>query len=82
MNWVELVQKHWPNINAEQANELLWNATCFPMGSAEEIELQIISAYQKGQGSVSQAIAIVEEEMYEEFKRHKVMEVLKEQNGQ
>jgi hypothetical protein len=77
MNWVELVQKHWPNISPEDANELLWNATCFPMGDAETIELQIIQAYQKGNGNVSQAIAIVEDEMYEEFKRHKVMEVLK-----
>jgi hypothetical protein len=77
MNWVELVQQHWPNISPEDANELLWNATCFPMGDVETIEQQIKEAYRKGNGNVSQAIAIVEDEMYEEFKRHKVMEVLK-----
>jgi hypothetical protein len=77
MNWVELVQRHWPNISPEDANELLWNATCFPMGSADDIEQQIKEAYIKGNGNVSQAIAVVEDEMYEEFKRYKVVDILK-----
>ena len=77
MNWVELVQRHWPDISSEDANEVLWNATCFPMGSVEQIEEQVKEAYRKGRGNVGQAIAIVEDEMFEEFKRHKVMEVLK-----
>ena len=80
MNWVELVQRNWPGISPEDANEVLWNATCFPMGSADQVEAQIKEAYIKGQGNVGQAIAQVEDEMFEEFKRHKVMEVLK--NGQ
>jgi hypothetical protein len=82
MNWIELVQQHWPGISQEDANEVLWNATCFPMGSVADVEQQIKEAYIKGQGNVGQAIAVVEDEMFEEFKRHKVMEVLKEQNGQ
>lgn len=77
MNWGELVQRHWPNISAEEASELLWNATCFPMGDAETIEQQIKAAYIKGNGNVSQAIAVVEDEMYEEFKQLKVMDTLK-----
>lgn len=77
MNWVNLVQKHWPDISAEDANQILWNATCFPMGSADQIEEQIKQAYTKGNGNVGQAIAIVEDQMFEEFKRLKVMEVLK-----
>jgi RNase P/RNase MRP subunit POP5 len=52
------------------------------MGNAEEIEKQIIEAYQKSHGNVGLAIAQVEDEMYEEFKKYKVMEVLKEQSGQ
>lgn len=80
MNWVELVQQHWPGISDTDANEVLWNATCFPLGDAATIEEQIKEAYIKGQGNVGQAIAVVEDEMFEEFKRHKVMEVLK--NGQ
>ena len=77
MNWINLVKKHWPGIEDDAANEVLWNATCFPMGSAEQIEEQIKEAYIKGQGNVGQAIAIVEDEMFEEFKRHKVMDTLK-----
>ena len=77
MNWVELVKKHWPGISDNDATDVLWSATCFPMGDAETIEQQIKEAYIKGQGSVGQAIAQVEDEMFEEFKRHKVMEVLK-----
>jgi len=77
MNWVDLVQQHWPGISAEDANDVLWNATCFPMGDAAMIEEQVKQAYIKGKGNVSEAIAIVEDEMFEEFKRHKVMEVLK-----
>lgn len=82
MNWVEMVQRHWPKIDQEVASMLLWNATCFPMGTAEEIEEQIKTAYIKSHGDVGLAIAQVEDEMWEEFKKYKVMEVLKEQNGQ
>lgn len=78
MNWIELVQRHWPGVDEEAANALLWNATCFPIGTVEQIEEQIKEAYAKGQGNVGQAIAIVEDEMFEEFKRYKVMEVLKD----
>ena len=77
MNWIELVKKHWPNISNESANELLWNATCFPMGDAEIIEAQLIEAYTKSKGDVGYAIALVEEEMWEEFKRFKTMDILK-----
>lgn len=77
-----MVQRHWPDIDQESASMLLWSATCFPMGNAEEIEKQIIEAYQKSHGDVGLAIAQVEDEMYEEFKKYKVMEVLKEQSGQ
>lgn len=77
MNWLELVHKHWPGIDDEAANAVLWNATCFPMGTAVMVEEQIKEAYIKGHGNVSEAIAIVEDEMFEEFKRYKVMDVLK-----
>lgn len=77
MNWAELVQRHWPGISAEDTTRLLWNATCFPMGDADMIEEQIKQAYVKGAGDVGQAIAMVEDEMFEEFKRYKVMDTLK-----
>lgn len=77
MNWVELVQRHWPGISDEDANNVLWNATCFPMGDAELVEEQIKEAYVKGNGNVAQAIAVVEDEMFEEFKRFKTMDILK-----
>ena len=77
MNWVELVNKHWPNLEQEAASMLLWSVTCFPMGDVETIEAQIIEAYNKSHGDVGLAIAQVEDEMYEEFKKRKVMEVLK-----
>ena len=47
MNWIELVKKHWPNISNEGANDILWNATCFPMGSAELVEEQIKEGLSK-----------------------------------
>jgi hypothetical protein len=77
MNWIELVKKHWPGIDNNAANDVLWSATCFPMGDVTTIEEQIKQAYIKGNGNVGQAIAMVEDEMFEEFKRYKVMEVLK-----
>jgi hypothetical protein len=78
MNWVELVQKHWPGIDQEAANEVLWNATCFPMGDAETVEAQIVEAYNKSKGDVGLAIAQVEDAMWEEFKRLRVLEILKD----
>lgn len=77
MNWVELVKRHWPDIDDRLANELLWNVTCFPMGNAELVEAQIIEAYTKSKGDVGLAIAQVEDEMFEEFKRFKTMDILK-----
>lgn len=77
MNWVELVKKHWPGIDDTAANEVLWSATCFPMGSAEQVEEQIKEAHDRSHGDVGLAIAQVEDEMFEQFKRHKVMDTLK-----
>lgn len=77
MNWIELVQANWPGIDDQGAHEILWNATCFPMGDAEMISKQVRDVYEKSGGNISLAIALVEDEMFEEFKRHKVMEILK-----
>ena len=78
MNWVELVQKHWPNITDEEASAVLWNATSFPMGDAEEIEQQIISAYNSSGGIVDAAIALAEMALEKEFERHTMLNILKD----
>ena len=41
MTWVELVKKYFPNASEEEIDFILWEKTCFPMGSAEEVEKQL-----------------------------------------
>lgn len=38
---VEALQRHFPELSEEAGCDLLWEQTCFPFGSCEQIESQI-----------------------------------------
>lgn len=77
MTGIELVKQYWPGVSDEAADALLWSVTCFPLGNPEQYAEQLETAYNKSNGNVGLAIAQVEDEMFEEFKRYKIMDVLK-----
>jgi hypothetical protein len=39
--WVDLVREYFPDIAAEDAEYLLWEKTCFPLGSLEQVKQQL-----------------------------------------
>ncbi len=41
MTWLELVKKYFPNACDEEADFILWEKTCYPVGSAETVEKQL-----------------------------------------
>lgn len=41
MTWLDLVRKYFPDANEETCDFILWEKTCFPLGSPEEVETQI-----------------------------------------
>ncbi len=61
--WIGLVRKHFSLITDTDAEMILWEATCFPMCSAEKVEQQLIEAYQKSGGSVNVALGQAYAEM-------------------
>lgn len=77
--WFELVRKHWPGITDEDVELVLWNATCFPFGSVEQVTAQLIEKYQQSNGSPEYAVAIADREMNEEMKRY--LAAQREDNG-
>jgi len=41
MTWLELAKKYFPGISNEEADFILWELTCFPVGSAAQVEEQL-----------------------------------------
>ncbi len=48
MNWLQLCQSMEPSINADVAEVLLWNNTCFPFGPVKTIYKQLNGAIRAG----------------------------------
>lgn len=41
MTWYDLVRRYFPNASDELCEYILWEETCFPVGSVEDVERQI-----------------------------------------
>ena len=41
MTWADLVRKYFPDADDQLVEFLLWEKTCFPLGSVEEVEGQL-----------------------------------------
>lgn len=40
-NMIELVREHLPGVSDEEAGYILWNHTCFPFGTQEQVKAQL-----------------------------------------
>lgn len=48
MTWSDLVRKYFPTATDRDADFVLWEHTCFPMGSAEDVEEQLKAIAKRG----------------------------------
>ena len=62
---IAAVEKHYPELSDEEGGELLISATCFPFGSPEQIEDQLIELKDKTDGTMGGAIAFAHKELDE-----------------
>lgn len=54
--WFDLVRKHWPGINDDEADLVLWNATCFPFGTVDQVTSNIIEMHARSGGDPREAV--------------------------
>jgi hypothetical protein len=74
--WNDLVQSIWPNVTAEQAEILLWETTCFPMGTAEDVERQLRENYQRSGGDVDLIVKLVYADIDQHIQENRFWEAL------
>jgi len=57
------VEWHYPKLSDEERGELLMSATCFPFGSPETIEAQLVELKEKTDGTLHGAIVWAHQEL-------------------
>ena len=66
---VDVVTSHYGHLSAEDRAELLWSATCFPFGSPDQLEAQLIEMKAETDGTLEAAIDFAGRQMDAEFTR-------------
>ena len=66
---IDAAKRHYPDFSDEEVGALLMNATCFPFGSPELVERQIIEVRQNTDGSLQSAIDFAHEELDREMNK-------------
>mgnify|MGYP003323478920 CR=1 FL=1 len=79
--WPELVRTIWPKATDDQVELLLWETTCYPMGSAEQVEQQLRDIYTKSNGDVALALEITYKEISEQMAKNATWEALSDEIG-
>ena len=62
------VEWHYPHLSDEERGEILMSATCFPFGSPEHIEAQLIELKEKTDGTLRGALIFAHDEMDRQMK--------------
>lgn len=62
MTHSEGIQHIWPGLSDEDAKRLLWEATCYPFGDWNRVEMQLREKHEQSGGDVQRAIDIAHEE--------------------
>ena len=57
------VEWHYPNLTDEERGEVLMSATCFPFGSPELIEEQLVELKEKTDGTLRGALVFANAEL-------------------
>jgi hypothetical protein len=72
---IELARKYYPHLNDEDLGDLLIETTCFPFGNPEKVEKNLIELIENTDGTLEGAIEFANEQMQEEWAKHKANEV-------
>ena len=62
---LDIAKKHYPQLNDCDIAELLISGTCFPFGTPEQVEEQLIHAKSVTDGSLGAALSLADTEMDE-----------------
>jgi hypothetical protein len=68
--WIQLVRDNWPGISDEDADMVLWNATCFPFGTEAQVTKHIQEKCVQSNGDPVTAVDIAHRELDEAMRRH------------
>ena len=68
---IDVVAKHYPNLDENEVGDLLMSATSFPSGTPEEIEKQLLELKENTDGSLDAAINYANERLLVQMDRIK-----------
>ena len=60
---VDAVQQHWPDLTEHEQGSLLLGATCFPFGSAKQVEEELKRLAERTGCNLRAALALADAEM-------------------
>lgn len=64
---INLAKKYYPHMDDEELGDLLMEATCFPFGSPEQVERNLIELVENTDGTLQGAIDFTYKQMKEAF---------------
>lgn len=65
-SWIELARKYYPNASDSILSNILWSTTCFPFGTSEQVEKDLIEISSQTDDPIK-AIEIVAENLMKEW---------------
>jgi selenocysteine lyase/cysteine desulfurase len=69
--WIDMVRENWPGISNEDADLVLWNATCFPFGRPDRVAKDLREMYARSNGNPMLAVAMAEADIEAEMKKYR-----------
>ncbi len=71
---LDAVNRHYPYFTEAEICEILMSCTCYPCGTSEQVEEQLIELKEKTDGTLGGAIAFTNEELDREYNEYKRIE--------
>lgn len=78
LNWIDLVRKYYPAVHDDVAEAILWETTCFPMGSPAQVEKNLQENVDMHGQDVEKCMDYIYEKMALEMSQHRMWEILQE----
>ena len=67
----DLVKKYYPHLSDEDLGDLLMEATCFPFGSLEQVEKNLIELIENTDGTLEGAFIFANEKLDRQWAEYK-----------
>lgn len=66
---IDAVKQHYPDLEHPQIGQLLMGVTCFPFGTPEQIEDNLIKVKKNTDGSLEAALTFADSELHKQLKK-------------